>query len=77
MQKKITPDFPTSGLVRPIQVMEYLGIPRTTFYRWIRQGLFPKGKKWGGTSVWDAEEVRSLVRDLRGPCADSRIVVTQ
>lgn len=77
MKKTTVPPFPESGLVRPAQVMQYLNVPKSTFYRWRKEGRLPEPKQWGGTSVWNAETIRQFVKNLHGPCADSRTVVTQ
>lgn len=75
MQKITTPPFPETGIVRPAQVMSFLGLPRRTFYRWLAAGRLPQPQKWGNTSVWNAEEIRRFMRELHGPAADTRTTV--
>lgn len=75
MQKITTPSFPETGIVRPAQVMSFLGLPRRTFYRWLAAGRLPQPQKWGNTSVWNAEEIRRFMRELHGPAADTRTTV--
>lgn len=76
MKKTTTPPFPETGLVRPGQVMKYLGLPKATFYRYLKSGRLPKPQPWGGTSVWDAAVIRRFMQELHGPAADSRTVIT-
>ena len=70
-----TAPFPQTGLVRPAQVRRYLGLPKNTFYRWMKDGRLPVPQPWGGTSVWDAQVIRKFVEELHGPAADSRTVI--
>lgn len=69
-------DFPQTGIVRPAQVVAFLNVPRTTFYRWLKEGKFPRGRQWGSNQVWDAEQIRQIVRELHGPAANSRRIIT-
>lgn len=37
------------------QVGERLGIAKTTIFKLVRRGIFPKGAKFGGARRWSAE----------------------
>ena len=56
--------IPRSGLLNKNQVLEVLGIKRSTLDNRIRAGLFPKGGKDCGRRVWNAEDVWATVESL-------------
>ncbi|GAB1253670.1 helix-turn-helix transcriptional regulator [Desulfovibrio falkowii] len=57
----IPPAIPLEGFVRTKQVLQMFPIGRTTLWRKIRAGKFPKPRKLGPkTSVWDVAELRAL-----------------
>ena len=54
--------FPRDGFVRLPAILQFLSISKTTFYRGIRNGLFPRPRKLTEkTSVWNAAEIRAIV----------------
>lgn len=46
------------------QIRELVPVSRTTLWRWIEQGKFPRPLKIGGTNLWRNAEVRSWLRKL-------------
>jgi predicted DNA-binding transcriptional regulator AlpA len=54
--------LPTSGLVRLRQVLAVLPISRSTWWRGISEGRFPRAIKLGpNTSAWRVEDIRALL----------------
>lgn len=52
--------FPTTGLVRKPQILEFLSISHTKFYDAINDGTIPKPVKIGSVSAWRAEDIRHV-----------------
>ncbi len=53
--------LPTEGFVRLKQVLQIFPIGRTTLWRKVKNGKFPKPHKLGpNTSVWDVTELRKF-----------------
>ena len=49
-------------ILRPKQVCELLGIPKSTLYPWIRDGEFPKPFNMGKRAVgWTEETINNWV----------------
>lgn len=52
------PALPDQLIYRPAELIRLLGIPRTTLYRWVRQGDFPKPVKLGDRATgWHAADI--------------------
>lgn len=68
MQKQeIYPVLPPEGFVRVAVVIKVMGIGRTTWWRGVRDGRFPKPVKLGPrTSAWRVEDIRALIANPAG-----------
>lgn len=55
-------DKPSPKLLRLPGVIECTGLPRTTLYRYIKQGTFPAPVALGTRSIaWKSDEVRAWI----------------
>src|SRR5262245_57052473 len=56
------PILPATGLLRLRQVLQFYPVSRTTWWRGMREGRFPKPVRIGPASVaWRVEDIRRLV----------------
>lgn len=56
--------FPTEGFVRLPQILAFLAISKSCFYKGIREGRFPVPVKLTTrTSAWRASEIRKIVEE--------------
>jgi predicted DNA-binding transcriptional regulator AlpA len=53
----------TERLIRISDVVALTGIPKTTLYRLMSQGKFPKPQKFGRASYWKLSEVKRFLSD--------------
>jgi predicted DNA-binding transcriptional regulator AlpA len=53
----------SARLLNVNQVATLLQVHRTTVYRWIKDGLFPRPVKNWGFPLWDYDEVMKAVRE--------------
>lgn len=44
-------------------VIEQFGISRTSIYKWMSEGRFPKARKFGRTSRWALSEVETWANE--------------
>ena len=58
------PSIPRSGLLSKQQVLEILGIKRSTLDNRIRAGLIPQGGKDCGRRVWNAEKIWEIAESM-------------
>jgi len=57
--------LPEEGFVRINQVLNVLGIAKTTLYEGIEAGIFPAPKKLTKrTSVWSVRELREFIEKV-------------
>ncbi len=62
------PRYNDSSLLRASDIFStprrrgVLPIGKTTFYRWLENGLVPEGKKVGGTPLWPYSAIRELAQ---------------
>ena len=56
--------LPEAGYMRLKQVLALIPVSATTWWQWIRDGLAPRGIKWGNITVWKAEDIRGLLARL-------------
>jgi predicted DNA-binding transcriptional regulator AlpA len=56
--------IPKTGLLSKKQVLEILGISRSTLDQRIASGKFPRGGKYGGLRKWDASEIWSITEKI-------------
>ena len=60
------PQYNDSSLLRASDIFStrkrrgVLPVSKTTFYRWLDQGLVPEGKKIAGTPLWPYSAIRQL-----------------
>ena len=69
----LTKGFPETGFVREKTLLSPYGplpIDRSTLWRWVKEGRFPKPVKIGpNTTAWRAEDVRRFLADPLQPIA--------
>ncbi len=55
--------LPATGYIRLPDVLERIPVSKSTLYKWIAEGKFPKPtKKFGDRiAVWDVQEIRPLL----------------
>ena len=54
--------LPVSGFLRDKQIIQHLGIGRSTWWRWVNEGAAPAPIRLGkNTTVWRAEDIRAFV----------------
>lgn len=57
--------LPTTGFLRLKQVLTFIPVGKSTWWAGVKTGRFPKSIKLGArTTVWRAEDIRSLVIEL-------------
>ena len=57
--------IPDAGYMRLPQILRFIPIGRSTFWKWVKDGKAPKGIKLGPkTTVWKAEDIRELIAEL-------------
>lgn len=57
--------FPQSGFTRAKEAARFLGIGRSTWWQWVKEGKAPQGIKLSSrTTVWKAEDVHQLANQL-------------
>ncbi len=66
MKRKRKPkSLPKEGLARLPEVLEAMGICKTTWYAGIKTGRYPKQvRPSAGTVAWRVEEIRELIANL-------------
>lgn len=58
VEASMTPARPVSRLIRLKEVQHRVSVSRSTIYRWMSEGRFPKPVSLGSRSVaWSADEV--------------------
>lgn len=60
--RKSVPPMPMEGLMRLDQVLMYYPVGKTTLYKEIKQGRFPRQIKLGHSVFWDAVLVREFLK---------------
>lgn len=61
------PIIPETGFVRQAQILRLVPVSRSTLWRYVRDGLFPRPLKLStGVTVWRAEEVRRWISEYHG-----------
>lgn len=53
-------------LIRIEMVMEYTGLSRSSIYNYMKQGVFPKNKKFGKSSFWSFNEIQVWISGVMG-----------
>lgn len=55
-------NLPQEGFVRLPQVLQVMGVGRTSWWNGVKAGRFPKPVKLGArTSAWRVEDIRALI----------------
>lgn len=50
--------LPTAKVLRAKQASEYLGVAKSTFWRWVQDGKISKGKRIGSRcTLWRVEDL--------------------
>ncbi len=58
-------DIPKTGYLRLPQVLYFIPVGASTWWKGVKEGRFPKSIKLGPkTTVWKAEDIRQLLKDL-------------
>jgi prophage regulatory protein len=58
-------NLPETGFVRLPQILHVIPIGRSTWWRWVKEGKAPKGKKLGPqTVVWNVQDIRQLLAEI-------------
>lgn len=58
--------LPEEGYIRLPQVLSVMPVSRTTWWRGIKKGKFPKSTPLSdGTVGWDVEDIRKLLKDIK------------
>lgn len=66
-------EMPSEGFVRLPIILYVLGIGKTTWWRGVKSGRFPKPVKLGiRTSAWRVEHIRALIADPTKGAADGQ-----
>ena len=64
IEKEATDSRRVTRLIRLPEVQHRVGLGRSTIYRWMAEGKFPKPVQLGGHSVaWVEDEVEGWVND--------------
>ena len=54
--------LPETGFLRISQILRFLPIGRSTFWKWVKEGKAPPAIKLGPkTTVWKAEVIRPFI----------------
>ena len=58
-------DFPApiDPLLADREICATLGCARSTFWKWVQEGTFPRPLKFGGMSRWKASDVSAFIAD--------------
>lgn len=61
--------IPETGFLRQTQILRLVPVSRSTLWRYVRNGFFPRPLKLStGVTVWRAEEVRRWISDYQNEC---------
>lgn len=59
------PELPTAGYLRITQVLLFIPIGRSTWWKWVAEGKAPKPVKLGEkTTAWKVEDIRAFIAEL-------------
>lgn len=58
--------LPETGFLRQSQILRLVPVSRSTLWRYVRDGFFPRPVKLSsGVTVWRAEDVRRWISDYQ------------
>jgi predicted DNA-binding transcriptional regulator AlpA len=59
------PGLPETGYLRLPQILRFIPIGKSTWWKWVAEGKAPKPVKLGvKTTAWKVEDIRALIREL-------------
>lgn len=56
--------LPETGFVRFSVIRQLIPLSRSTFWKGVREGRFPRPVKVGAASLWRVEDVRACIETL-------------
>lgn len=63
--EQINHGLPKEGFVKLDQILQVIPVSESSWYRGIKKGVFPEGKKlYGGAVGWDVKSIRQLIKSL-------------
>ena len=57
--------LPNEGFIRLETAMRVFGCKKTKFLEGVREGVIPKPHKWGRPSLWDVNEIRAAIENIK------------
>ena len=64
MAENTSPTLPATGYVNLKQVLQFIPLRKTAWYKGIKDGVFPKPVKYGRLSFYPVEEIRKVIEKL-------------
>ncbi|MDX8401828.1 MAG: hypothetical protein R8K47_04285 [Mariprofundaceae bacterium] len=55
--------LPDQGLVQLKEVLDAIRVSRTTWWRWVKDGLAPQPVKIGSVTLWRTSELKKFIED--------------
>jgi predicted DNA-binding transcriptional regulator AlpA len=71
MEQKNNQLFEGKAFLRLTDILNALSIGKTSLYRGIREGIYPKPVRHNGCSLWAVEDIRQLISDIANGKIDS------
>lgn len=63
--KMLLPVLPETGFLRLPEVLRLFPVSRSSWYRGIKEGIYPRGVPLGPrTAAWRAEDIRRLIAEM-------------
>jgi len=56
-------NLPEKGLIRVSKILESVDCGRSTWWRWVNDGIAPQPIRIGGSTFWKAHEVRFFLEN--------------
>ena len=56
--------FPSTGLMRMDDILQFIRIKPSTWYKWMRIGKIKQPIKIGHASLWEAEYILQVIRQI-------------
>ena len=66
MQQRFPPHLPETGFVRLPTILALIPVAKSTVWKRVRTGEFPKPVKCGSATLWKAEDIRALIARMGG-----------
>ncbi|WP_421902246.1 helix-turn-helix transcriptional regulator [Maridesulfovibrio sp.] len=62
--------LPETGFMRIDQILQFIPVSRSGWWKGIRDGVYPKGIKMGiNVTAWRVEDIRKLIEELGSEAA--------